>query len=113
MLLTRSQNAGRALAGVDSKTNGGSEQQDVAERIGDRDCVRKQREVLEVDVRRNQEDPGEQADADRQDQRIDQCGPIRARTSPSDENEQSGHEHRINEEVERVADRGKADIGSQ
>ena len=76
---------GRALAGVDRKTNGGSEQQDVAERVGDRHCVREQREVLEMDVRRNQEDPGEQADADRQDQRIDQCGPIRARASPSDE----------------------------
>ena len=63
-----------------------------------------------MDVRRNQEDPREQADPDRQDQRVDQCGSIGLRVAPPDEHEQAGHEHGIDRQVETVAGGREADV---
>ena len=63
-----------------------------------------------MDVRRDQEDPREQADSDRQDQRIDQRRSVTPRTSPPDEDEQACHQYRVHEEIERIADRRELDV---
>ncbi len=95
----------RALAGVDREPDRGRKQKHVAERVGDRDALREPREPGEVDVGRDQEGPREQADADRQDQGVDQRGRIPARITPLDQHEQPGHEDRVDEQVERVSRR--------
>ena len=82
----------RALAVVDREPDRGGEEQDVAERVGGRDGLLEQRQAGEVDVRGDEEDPREQGDADRDDQRVDHAGAVALRVSAPDEDEQAGHE---------------------
>ena len=55
------------LPGIDRKADRSSEQQDVSERIRGRHTLREQREAGEVDVRRDEEDPGEERESNGQD----------------------------------------------
>ena len=74
----------RAPSAVDRKSDHGGEQEHVAQWVRDRDplCEPGSREV---DVRGDQEDPREQADADRENQRVDQRGSIWTWIPPPDE----------------------------
>ena len=84
MLLTRSQNAGERFPR--RRRDEWRQRAAGRRRAGRRPTLHSQAARGSRDERSaNQEDPGEQADADRQDQRIDQCGPIGVRASPSDE----------------------------
>ena len=65
-----------------------------------------------MDVRGDQEHPGEQAEADRQDQRVDHAGRVALRVTAPDEEEQPRHQRRVHGEVEPVADRREADVGA-
>ena len=67
------------------------------------------RQAGEVDVRRDQEDPREQPDADREDQRVDQAGAVALRVPPSHEHEQPCHERRVDRQVDGVAERRELD----
>ena len=66
-----------------------------------------------MDVRRDQEHPREQAEPDRQDQRVDQRRAVGARIAPSDEKHEPRHQDRIDRQVQRVADRRKPDVGAE
>ena len=62
--------------GVDREADRRGEQQHVAERVGHRDALGEVGHAAQVDVRRDQEHPREEADAERQDQRVDQAGAV-------------------------------------
>ncbi len=101
---------GRALAVVDGEAHRGCEKEDVAERIRGGDGLLERRQAREVDVRRDEEHPREQGDADRDDQRVDHAGAVTLRVTPTHEDEQPGHERRVHGEVDGVADRGELDL---
>jgi len=68
----------RALPGIDREPDRSREEEHVAQRVRDRHRVGQHGQTGEVDVRRDQEDPGQEADTDREDQRVDERGPIGA-----------------------------------
>ena len=76
---------GCPLAVVDRQADCGGEEQDVAERVGGRNRLLERRQAGEVDVRSDQEDPREQRDADRDDQRVDHAGAVALWVPPPDE----------------------------
>ena len=94
-----------AAAGVDREADRCGEQQHVAQRVGHRDALGEVGHAAQVDVRRDQEDPRQEADAQRQDQRVDQARAIRDRVTPPDEQHKTGHQRRVHGQVERVAGR--------
>ena len=63
-----------------------------------------------MDVRGDQEHPREQADADRQDRGIDQGRKIATRVPALDEQKHSGHQGRVDRQVEPVAEGREADV---
>jgi hypothetical protein len=101
-----------ADAAADREPDRGGEQEDVAHRVGDRDGLG-QPVAAELDVRGDQEDPREQGDAQREDERVDGAGPVGARVAPPHEQEQAGHQRRVDGEVERVAGRGEPDVEAE
>ena len=92
-----------ALAGVDREADGCGQQQDVAERVGDREDLGDRRQLGVVQVRGDQEHPGEQRQAERDDQRVDDARAVRLRVAAADEHEQARHERRVDRDVEAVA----------
>ncbi len=86
------------------------QQQDVAERVGDRDQALGQAEVGQADVGPDQEDPGEHADAGGDDGGVDQAGGVATGRPAPDEQQQPGGQHRVEGEVEGVGDRGEGDL---
>ncbi len=103
----------RPLPGVDCESDRGGEEEDVAERIGGGDGLLEHREAREVDVRRDEEDPGEQCDADRDDQRVDDTGTVALRVTTADEDEQARDERRIDGQVDGVPDGRELDLGAR
>ena len=99
-----------AAAGVDREPDRRGEQQHVAQRVGHRHTLGEVGHAAEVDVRRDQEDPRQQADAERQDQRVDQAGAVGDRVSAPDEQHEAGHQRRVHRQVERVAGRRERHI---
>ena len=75
----------RALARVDREPDCSSEQEDVAERIRDRHAFRERRETRQMGVRRDEEDPREEREADSEDDRVDRGRPVGRRVAPPDE----------------------------
>ncbi|MDP9298917.1 MAG: hypothetical protein M3O98_09670, partial [Actinomycetota bacterium] len=67
--------------------------------------------LVVVPVGRDQEHPREGADADRDDERVDQARPVAPRVLPADDQEQSQHEAGIDRQVEDVADRRVRQLG--
>ena len=89
------------------------EQHDIADRVSDRDRLGEPVEAREVDVRRDQEDPGQRGEADREDQGVDSGGLVAIRLPPPHEQQESDHEERIDEQVHRVPGRGEADLAAE
>ena len=96
---------GPARAGVDGEPDRGGEQQDVADRVGDRDELGDGRELLVVQRRLDQRDPRDQREAERHDQRVDRPGAVALRVAAADEDQQPHHQGRVDEDVGRVAER--------
>ena len=78
---------GLAAAGVERQAHGGADQDHVADRVGDRDDLADERQVVLVQVGRHQRDPRRQREADGEDQPVDQAAAVvpalRRRTSSS------------------------------
>ena len=102
-----------AHAHVDREANRGREEQDVPERVRGRDQLLERREPREVDVRGDEEDPRDERDAHREDERVDDAGAVALRVPASDEDEEPGHEGRIYREVDPVAERRKLDVDAE
>ncbi len=110
----REQVEGRlAAAAVDGEADRGGEQQDVAERVGDRDELRDGAHRAVVQVRRDQRDPREQREAERHDQRVDDARAVALRVAPADEHQQARHERRVDEHVRAVAQRRERHVGAE
>ena len=92
------------LAVIDRQADCGGEEQDVAERVGGRHRLLERRQAGEMNVRSDQEHPGEKRDADGDDQRVDHACAVALRVSPADEDEQARHERRIDGQVDGVPD---------
>ena len=101
-------------ARLDGEADQRTQQEDVAERVGDRHELRQDGEAGEVQVRRDQEDPGEQSEPDGQDERVDDGRTVTTvRIATPDEQHQPGEERRVDGEVDGVAGRGEADRAAQ
>ena len=73
---------------------------------------------ISVDVgvvrdRAHQEDPRDDADADRDDQRVDEAFPVAARAAPADEQQDAGDQAGIDRQVRDVADRGERQLAAE
>ena len=101
---------GRAPAAVEREPDRRREQQDVAERIGDRDELGDRRELVVVQVRRHQRDPLRQREADGEDQAVDHAAAVAAAAAPPDQQQQPGHQHGVDEHVGGVAGRRERDV---
>ena len=101
---------GSPLAGIDRQADRCREEQHVAERIRRRDELRVQRKAREVEVRRDQEHPGQERDADGQDRRVDQPWAIAVRVAPPHQHEQSRHQRRVDGQIEPVSGRGERHV---
>jgi hypothetical protein len=104
---------GGALAGVDGKADRGGEEQDVPERVRRRDGLGQWREPREVEVRRDEEDPREQREPDREDHGVDRGAAVGRGIPPPDEQEEAADERGVDSEVDGVAGRGKADRSAE
>ena len=96
---------GGAPPDAHGKTDPGRDQQQIHRRIRHRGELLKQVGLIVVPVGSDQEHPREGADADRDDQRVDQPRPVAARVLPADDQEQAEHEAGVDRQVEDVADR--------
>ena len=105
MLEASRKNAGWRRPRVDREPDRGGEQQHVAQRVGHRHALGEVGHAAQVDVRRDQEDPRQEADAERQDERVDQAGAVGDRVSAPDEQHEARHQRRVHGQVERVAGR--------
>ena len=105
MLADEQVEGGCTLAVVDREANRGREEQDVAEWIRGRDGLLERCQPGEMDVRSDEKHPGEQRDADRDDQRVDHAGSVAARVAPPHEDEQPCHQSGIDREIDRVSER--------
>ena len=94
---------GLALAVVDRQAQRAGQQQDVGRGVGDRDDPGQLRLAVVVDHRRDQHQPRDQAEADRQDQRVDQRRPLAGRVSPPGEDEDAPEQRRVERQVDGVA----------
>ena len=101
-----------ARARVHREPDGGREQQDVADRIGDRDQLGHRRELLVVQRRLDQRDPRDQREAERDDQRVDRTGAVALRVAPPHEDQQADHQRGVDEHVRRVAERRERHLGA-
>ena len=104
---------GLAAAAVDGQADRGGEQQDVAERVGDRDELRDGAHRAVVQVRRDQRDPREEREAERHDQRVDDARAVALRVAPAHEHQQARHERRVDEHVRAVAQRRERHVGAE
>src|SRR5919206_1289850 len=102
----------RALRVVDGEADRSGEQEDIAEGVSGGDELGEHRELGEVQVRRDKEDPREEADAEREDERVDERRRVAPRRPPLYEDDEAGHEHRVDGDVERVAERRERDVGA-
>ena len=96
---------GPARARVDSEPDGGRQQQDVADRVGDRDQLRDGREPVVVQRGLDQCDPRDQRKPQCDDQGVDQPGAVALRVAPADQDQEARHERRVDDQVRRVPDR--------
>jgi hypothetical protein len=96
---------GRAPAAVEREPDRGREQQDVPERVGDRDQLGDRRELVVVQVGRHQRDPLRQRQADREDQAVDHAAAVAVAAASPDQQQKPGHHHRVDEHVGGVAGR--------
>ena len=103
----------QALARVDREADGRGQEQDVAQRVGDRDELARHRHRLVVQVRRDQRDPREQRESQGHDQRVDDARAIALRVAPADEHQQAGHQRRVDGDVGAVAQRRERDVGAE
>ena len=104
---------GPALAGVDGEPDSCGEQEDVAHRIADRDDLGQQRERLVVDVGGDQHDPRDQRQPQGHDHRVDGGRTVAALVAPAHEHDQSGHQHRVDRQVDRVAGRRERNVRAE
>ena len=104
---------GCALAGVDGEPDRRCQQQDIPERIGNRYALRKRREPRQVHVRGDEEDPGQQREADCENERVDQHGAVALRTAPLDEQEQPAEQDGIERQIDGVACRRESDRSAE
>ena len=88
-----------ARARVDGEPDRRREQQDVADRVGDRDQLGHRRELLVVERRLDQRDPRDQREAERDDQRVDRPGAVALRVAPPDEDQQAHHQGGVDDHV--------------
>ena len=102
-----------ALSLVDRQADHCGEEQDVSERIGGGYPLLHQCQPGEVDVRSDQEDPGEQRDADREDEGVDHAGAVALRVSPSHEHEQPDDESRVDGQIDGVAERRELHLDAE
>ena len=102
----------RSLARVDRETDGRREEEDVAERIGGGDDLLGHREAGEMNVRGDEKNPREEADSDRENQRVDHAGAVALWVAPPDQEEQPGYECRVDRQIERVPERRELDVGA-
>ena len=91
----------------------GRQQEDVAQRIGDRHELGEQGQPREMDVRRNEEHPRQQREADGEDQRVDDGGAIAVRVAPAHEQQKPAEQRRIDKQVDRVARGRKSDDAAE
>ena len=103
----------RTLAHVDSETDGRGEEEDVAERVGGGDDFLGHRESREVNVRGDEEDPREEADSDRENQRVDHARAVALWVAPPYQDEQPGDERRVDRQVDGIPERRELDLGSR
>ena len=103
----------QALARVDGQADGGGQQEDVAQRIGDRHQLARHRHRLVVQVGRDERDPRQQRQAQRHDQRVDDARAIALRVAPADEHQQARHQRRVDGHVGAVAQRRERDVGAE
>ena len=66
-----------------------------------------------MDVRSDEEDPGEQRDANGEDQRVDHAGAVALRVAPSHEHEQPRHESRVDGQIDGVAERRELHLDAE
>ena len=99
---------------LDREANQRTEQQHVAERIRDRDELGEDRQPGQVEVRRDEEHPREQCEADREDQRVDDRRAVAAvGITAADEQHQAGEQRRIHGEVDGVPGGGEPDLPAE
>jgi hypothetical protein len=103
----------RALAGVDREPDRGGEEQEVPERVGGGNGLLERRQAGEMDVRRDEEHPGDERDPERQDQRVDHGGLVALRVAAPHEHEQPGDQRRVDGQVDGVAEGRELDVDAE
>ena len=103
---------GHTLARVDSETDGRREEEDVAERIGGGDDFLGHRESREMNVRGDEKDPREEADSDRENERVDHACAVALWVTPLYQQEQAGDERRVDRQIDGVPQRWELDLCS-
>ena len=83
------------------------------ERIGGRHALGEQRKTGQMDVRRDEDHPGEERESDGQDQRVDSCRTITVGVTSAHEQQQPADESRIDGQVDRIARRRKSDVHTE
>jgi hypothetical protein len=89
---------------TDDQAGDDGQEHDVHQRVGDRHDPLGEGQPEEVGVGVDDEDPGEQAEAHGDDRRVQQAGPVLARRTGPDEDQQAGDQQRVDAEVEEVTD---------
>ena len=89
------------------QADGNCHQDQIHQRVrhGDQFLCEGQSRIL--DVGRDQEYPGDGADSDTNDQRVDETRPVAARAAVANQEEDSRHQEGIHRQIEEVTDRGK------
>ena len=96
---------GAPPARADRHPHGDPEDQDVPQRVGDRNQLGPEVERVVVRVGRHQEDPRQQRQADRDDRRVDQARPVPSRVAAPDQQQQPRDGDRIDREIDGIGDR--------
>ena len=66
-----------------------------------------------MDVWSDEENPGEQREADCEDERVDHAGAVSLRVAPSNEHEQRRDESRVDRQIDGVAERGELHLDAE
>ena len=103
----------RPLARVHRKEQGECEQQDVRHRVGDRHDLLDRGLGVVLDDRRDQLQPGDQPEADREDQRVDQRRHLARAVAAPGEHDDAGEQQRVEGEVDGVAWRRERHLAAE
>ena len=96
---------GAALAAVQRQAQGRGQQQDVTQRVGDRDELGGGAQLVIVQIGRDQRDPRRDGEADGEDRRVNDTTVGRAGSAAANDEQQADHQRRVDRDVGTVAQR--------